>query len=273
MMPAPDRFFSVENKVIMVTGAAGIIGCQLSKELANRGALLILLDVNQTALDQLSEEINAINSGSVMNILCDVSNPDDVEKAVNQAVLRFSKIDVLFNNAATKSENLDSFFENFENYELTTWKKIMATNLDGIFLMGQAVGKQMIKQKKGNIIQTASIYGHVAPDQRVYENSNYLGKQINTPAVYSTSKAGVIGLTRHLATLLAEHNIRVNCISPGGIESGQNNEFQSRYASRVPLGRMASVDDIVGACIFLASEASAYITGQNIIIDGGLSVW
>jgi NAD(P)-dependent dehydrogenase (short-subunit alcohol dehydrogenase family) len=125
----------------------------------------------------------------------------------------------------------------------------------------------------GSIIQTASIYGIVAPDQRIYEGSEYHGRPINTPAVYSASKAGVIGLTRHLATYWAERGVRVNTLTPGGVSSGQNSEFSRRYAARVPLGRMAEADDMVGAAVFLASDASLYVTGQNIVVDGGLSAW
>jgi NAD(P)-dependent dehydrogenase (short-subunit alcohol dehydrogenase family) len=143
-----------------------------------------------------------------------------------------------------------------------------------MFLMAQAVGKQMVIQGKGgSIIQTASIYGVMGPDHRIYEGSFYLGREINTPAVYSASKAGVIGLTRHLATYWADKGIRVNTLTPGGTESGQNDEFKKRYSARIPLGRMANAYEMVGALLYLASDASSYVTGQNIIIDGGLNAW
>jgi NAD(P)-dependent dehydrogenase (short-subunit alcohol dehydrogenase family) len=132
----------------------------------------------------------------------------------------------------------------------------------------------MVAQGKGgSIIQTASIYGAVAPDQRIYEGSKYLDRQINTPAVYSVSKAAVIGLTRYLATYWADKGIRVNALSPGGVESGQNETFIRNYSSRIPLGRMARADEVVSTLIFLASDASSYVTGQNFLVDGGLSVW
>lgn len=150
----------------------------------------------------------------------------------------------------------------------------MSVNLDGMFLVAQAVGKQMILQEKGgSIIQTASIYGVMAPDQRIYENSFYMGRQINTPAIYATSKAGVIGLTKYLASYWAKRGIRVNTLSPGGTESGQNDEFVHRYSSRVPMNRMAKADEMVGALLYLASDASSYVTGQNIVVDGGLECW
>ena len=150
----------------------------------------------------------------------------------------------------------------------------MAVNVDGMFLVAQAVGDHMVKRNiKGSIIQTASIYGFLAPDKRIYEGSFYLGRKINTPAVYAASKGAVIALTKYLAAYWAADNIRVNTISPGGIESGQNRTFQKRYSARIPLARMGTADEIAQAVLFLASEASSYVTGQNIIVDGGLSVW
>src|SRR5690606_25978900 len=123
------------------------------------------------------------------------------------------------------------------------------------------------------IIHTASIYGVVAPDQRIYEGSLYMGRQINTPAVYSASKAGVIGLSNYLAAYWAKDNIRVNVLTPGGIESGQNETFRNKYSNRVPLGRMGEANELHGALLYLASDASSYVTGQNMIVDGGLSCW
>ena len=132
----------------------------------------------------------------------------------------------------------------------------------------------MVKQDcGGSIIQTSSIYGLAAPDQRIYSGSSYLGREINTPAVYTTSKAAVIGLTNHLATYWADKGIRVNTITPGGMESGQNEEFKWNYSKRVPMNRMGNPDEIVGAVIYLASNASSYVTGQNIVVDGGLTCW
>jgi NAD(P)-dependent dehydrogenase (short-subunit alcohol dehydrogenase family) len=132
----------------------------------------------------------------------------------------------------------------------------------------------MVAQGRGgSIIQTGSIYGARAADPRIYQGSSYLGRPINTPAVYAASKAGVAGLSRHLAAYWAGAGIRVNTLVPGGVASGQNEEFQRRYADRVPLGRMARAEEMVGALVFLASDASSYVTGQEIVVDGGLSAW
>jgi len=147
-------------------------------------------------------------------------------------------------------------------------------NIDGMFLVAQAVGGQMVRQGKGgSIIQTASIYGVMAPDPRIYEGSFYMGRQISSPAVYSASKAAVVGLTKYLATYWADKGIRVNTLTPGGNDSGQNEEFKQKYSARIPLGRMGNPPEMVGALLFLASDASSYVTGQNILVDGGLSAW
>jgi len=156
---------------------------------------------------------------------------------------------------------------------LEDWQKVMDVNITGMFLCCQAVAKEMEKKKSGSIINIASIYGVTAPDQRLYEGAVYRGKKINTPAVYSTSKGAVISLTRYLATYLAPYGIRVNALTPGGVYSGQNKAFVKKYSERCPLGRMAKPEEIFNAVYFLASDASSYITGHNLIVDGGWTVW
>jgi NAD(P)-dependent dehydrogenase (short-subunit alcohol dehydrogenase family) len=266
--------FDLNGKVAVVTGGTGILGQHFCAGLAESGADVAVVDLeteNAQKLAQLLAErygVNAFGYG------CDVSDPASVQTMVANVVAAFGEINILHNNAAGKSDDLDAFFAAFEDYSLDQWRKIMSVNLDGMFLVAQAVGKQMVSQGKGgSIIQTASIYGVLAPDHRIYEESFYLGRQINTPAVYTASKAGVIGLTKYLATYWAEKNIRVNTLTPGGTESGQNDEFKRRYSARIPMGRMGNAPEIVGALLYLASDASSYVTGQNIIIDGGLDCW
>jgi NAD(P)-dependent dehydrogenase (short-subunit alcohol dehydrogenase family) len=196
-----------------------------------------------------------------------------VRNLTSEIIDRFRAIHILHNNAASKGDSLEEFFEPFETYSLDTWKSVMSVNLDGMFLMAQSVGREMQHLNiKGSIIQTSSIYGVVGPDSRLYEGSKYMGMEINTPAVYSASKAAVLGLTRHLATLWGHKGIRVNSLSPGGVYSGQNKVFEENYSKRVPLGRMASNIEIESALLFLASDASSYVTGQNLIVDGGWTV-
>jgi NAD(P)-dependent dehydrogenase (short-subunit alcohol dehydrogenase family) len=183
-------------------------------------------------------------------------------------------VSILHNNAASKGDSAVEFFQSTEEYSIKTWRQVMEVNLEAMFNVARIFGSQMIENKYGSIVQTSSIYGGaVAPDQRIYDGSEYMGLQINTPAVYTTSKAAVVGLTKHLATHWADKGIRVNCVTPGGIRSGQNDTFVETYSKRVPLGRMAEASEIASAVVFLASDSASYITGQNLIVDGGLSVW
>ena len=266
--------FDLNGKVAVVTGGAGILGQHFCAGLAESGADVAVVDL-QTENAQKSAQLLAERYGvKAFGYGCDVSDPASVQTMVANVVAAFGEINILHNNAAGKSDDLDAFFAPFEDYSLDQWRKIMSVNLDGMFLVAQAIGKQMVAQGKGgSIIQTASIYGVLAPDHRIYEDSFYLGRQINTPAVYTASKAAVIGLTKHLATYWAEKYIRVNTLSPGGTESGQNDEFKRRYAARIPMGRMGNAPEMVGALLYLASDASSYVTGQNMIVDGGLDCW
>lgn len=269
-----EKLFDLTGKVAIVTGAVGILGQKFCTALAEYGADVAVVDINEYKVNEFASALQESVKSKIKGFVCDVTNAELVNITIANIIDHFGKIDILHNNAAGKSENLASFFESFENYEVEQWNNIMAVNLNGMFLVAQAVGKKMIENNiRGSIIQTSSIYGLMGPDQRIYQGSFYLGQQINTPAVYSASKAAVIGLTKYLATYWADKGIRVNTLTPGGVDSGQNDEFQMRYSARVPLGRMGKPDEMVGALIYLASEASSYVTGQNIVIDGGLSAW
>ncbi len=261
----------LDGKVALVTGGAGILGQRFCAALAGAGARVAVVDLDAQAAARVAEPLGREQA---LGVGCDVADPDSVQACVDTVVARFGRIDVLINNAATKTDDVRAFFAPFEDYALSTWRQVMAVNIDGMFLMAQRVGRQMLAQGDGGaVIQISSIYGLVGPDQRIYEGSHYLGGAINTPPVYATSKAAVVGLTRYLATHWGAQQIRVNCLAPGGVESGQNSEFSQRYAQRVPLGRMASADDIVGAALFLASEQARYVTGQVLAVDGGLTAW
>lgn len=275
-MTPSESEFSLHDQVAVVTGGLGILGQRFVRGLARHGAKVAVLDV--PALAERAPGILRDEAEETRNTLeffpCNVAEPASVQAAVTAVVTRFGRIDVLMNNAATKTDDLAAMMAPFENYTLDQWRKVMAVNLDGMFLMAQAVGKQMIQQGTGgSIIQTASIYGSLAPDMRIYEGSYYMGREISSPAVYSASKAGVIGLSKYLAAYWAPHRIRVNTLTPGGVASGQNEAFTTKYSARIPLRRMAQPDEMVGAAIYLASRASSYVTGHNLIVDGGLHAW
>lgn len=266
--------FDLRGRIAVVTGGAGILGAHFCAGLAESGATVAVVDLQAEKARESAQALAERYKTKAIGIGCDVSDPASVQAMVKKVVAEFGEINILHNNAAGKSDDLDAFFAPFEEYRLDQWRKIMSVNLDGMFLVAQAVGKQMVAQGKGgSIIQTASIYGVMAPDHRIYEGSFYLGRKINTPAVYTASKAAVIGLTKHLATYWADKGIRVNTLSPGGTESGQNDEFNRRYSARIPLNRMARATEMVGALLYLASDASSYVTGQNLIVDGGLNAW
>ena len=268
-MTALDKFL-LSGKVALVTGGAGILGEKFCAGLADAGAKVAVVDLNDIAAQAAAQRLgeNAVGFG------CDIADPASVRDCVAAVIARFGAIDILHNNAATKSSDVRAFFTPFEEYSLDTWREVMAVNIDGMFLMAQAVGKHMVARGQGGVvIQTASIYGLVGPDSRIYEGSDYLGGPINTPAVYAASKAAVVGLTKWLATHWAKHGIRVNCLVPGGVSSGQNGVFSERYAERVPLGRMARADEMVPALLYLASDASSYVTGQVLAVDGGWTAW
>ena len=268
-----SELFSLANKVVVVTGGAGLLGQVFCQALVDVGAHVAIVDLDLASAETVAKRINKSDAQKVVAFGSDITSPESVTQMVANVVKQLGRIDVLVNNAASKGSSLDAFFESFEDYSLKTWREVMSVNIDGLFLVAQAVGKQMKKQGGGSIIQTSSIYGVVAPDQRIYEGSEYNGRAINTPAVYSASKAAVNGLTSYLSTYWASSKIRVNSLTPGGIASGQNSEFNKKYSNRVPLGRMGEASELVGALIYLASDASSYVTGQNLIVDGGLSAW
>jgi NAD(P)-dependent dehydrogenase (short-subunit alcohol dehydrogenase family) len=268
------KLFDLTGKTAIVTGAVGILGQRFCRGLAEFGAQVVVVDLDEERCTTFAGELERDYGKRSLGVACDVSDPASVSVTVDQVVKQFGAIHILHNNAASKSKDLDAFFAATEDYSLEEWRKIMAVNVDGMFLVAQAVGSQMLKQGTGgSIIQTSSIYGVVASDKRIYEGSFYLGRQISNPAVYSTSKAAVVGLTRQLAANWGDAKIRVNALVPAGVESGQNETFKSRYSARVPLGRMAQADEMVGAVVYLASDASSYVTGHCLVVDGGLSAW
>jgi NAD(P)-dependent dehydrogenase (short-subunit alcohol dehydrogenase family) len=268
--------FDLTGRNAIVTGAVGILGRRFCSGLAEFGANVAVVDLDKGTAETFATELRDKYKIRAVGIGCDITDAKAVAAMTKAAVDALGEIHVLHNNVGGSSPTADRnrYFDSFEDYQLEEWRRVMGVNLDGVFLVDQAVGRQMIKQGNGgSIIHTASIYGVVAPDQRIYEGSQYAGRKLSSPAVYSAAKAGVIGLSQYLAAYWADKGIRVNCITPGGVESGQNDTFKSRYGARVPLGRMAQGEEMVNALVWLASDASSYVTGQNIIIDGGLSAW
>lgn len=265
--------FELKGRTAVVTGGCGILGQRFAEGLAEFGADVALLDLDEQVLQKTASEITSRHGARVKGYACDITRPETINRVAKTIEAELGPVSILLNNAASKTRDVDAFFAPVATFSLETWREIMAVNLDGMFNVAQVFGTLMAGRGYGSIVQTASIYGLMAPDQRIYEGSEYLGRAINTPAVYTASKAGVIGLTKHLAAYWGAQGVRVNTLTPGGVESGQNDAFRQRYGARVPLGRMARADEMVGAVLFLVSDAASYVTGQNIAVDGGLSAW
>jgi NAD(P)-dependent dehydrogenase (short-subunit alcohol dehydrogenase family) len=267
------RLFDLTGRVAVVTGGIGLLGRHFCAALADHGASVAIVDLDEARSVAFARELQETYGPKCAGISCDIAKPLAVKAMADRVERELGPIGILHNNAQSTGTSLDQYFAPTESFNLDVWREVMAVNLDGAFLTAQHIGERMAARGHGSIIQTASIYGVVGPDHRIYEGSEYMGRSINTPPVYSASKAGLIGLTRYLATYWGGRGVRVNTLTPGGVSSGQNRAFDRRYSARVPLGRMAGTDDIVGALIFLASDASSYVTGQNIIVDGGLAAW
>jgi NAD(P)-dependent dehydrogenase (short-subunit alcohol dehydrogenase family) len=272
-MTAFKDLFDLKGRTAVVTGGCGILGRRFSEGLAEFGAKVAIIDLDEKAVEAAASELSARHSTAAKGYACDITQPEAIRRAADAIEADLGPISILLNNAASKTRDVDAFFAPVATFSQETWREIMSVNLDGMFNVAQVFGTLMAERGYGSIVQTASIYGLMAPDQRIYEGSEYLGRAINTPAVYTASKAGVIGLTKHLATYWGAQGVRVNTLTPGGVESGQNETFKQRYGARVPLGRMARADEMVGAMLFLVSDAASYVTGQNIAVDGGLSAW
>lgn len=267
--------FNMTGKTALITGAAGLLGKQFALTLGQAGAKLVLADLN---LDLASENANELQKDGYQAIAVrvDVTNPDSCREMVEEALKNFGSLDVLINSAALDpkfdTSNLSKQSANaFEEYSLDSWRQALDVNLTGTFLVSQASAKAMLKQGRGVIINICSTYGLVGPDQRLYERPD--GSKSFKPVYYSVTKAGILGFTRYLAAYYAGKNIRVNALTPGGVYNDHDEVFVQNYSARTILGRMAELDEMSGAMLFLCSDASSYMTGSNLVVDGGWTAW
>lgn len=262
--------FSVRSKTIVVTGCTGVLGGRYCRALAELGASLVMTDLAEREPSERAEEISRTFGIPALGVSCDVCREEEVQNLFAVALEQFGRVDVVLNNAAATGEHLmrtGNAFAEFENYPLAIWDQVLRTNLTGVFLVAREGGKSMLANG-GSLINVSSIYGIVGPDHRIYS-----GMSFSSFAAYSASKAGVHGLTLWLSTYWGRSGIRVNTVAPGGVYNGQDSEFVRRYADRTPMGRMAQPDDLVGIVVYLASDASRYCTGQQFVVDGGLTAW
>ena len=273
--------FDLTGKNALVVGGRGFLGRRFCAALAEFGAKVHSADLPQPSLAAARDDSAIADDQSIEQYNCDVTDPESVKQMVEKVAATAARIDVLVYSVTAKPKD---FYVPFTECSLEGWQLVLRAELDGLFLTAQAVGKLMERAGAGSMIFLSSIYGIVGNDQHIYEGSNlrelYVGdntsetKQIYSHPVYAAAKGAVISLTRFLAAYWGDNNIRVNCISPGGLaHPGENEEFLKRYSARVPLGRKAGLDDVSGAIVYLASDASSYVTGHNLVVDGGWTAW
>jgi NAD(P)-dependent dehydrogenase (short-subunit alcohol dehydrogenase family) len=268
------QMFDLSGRRAVLTGGCGVLGPAFAEALAEMGATVAILDIDGARAERNATDLASLHGRTMLGVRCDVSEKDSVDFAVRRASDVLGGIDVLVSAAQASIADPQAYFSPFGEFTIDQWRARMAVDLDGMFLVAQAVGSQMVQQGVGGtMVLVGSIYGSMAPDQRIYEGAEFRGAPIGATAVYSAAKAGVAGLTRWLASWGADKGIRANTLVPGGVESGQNATFVNRYAGRVPMARMARREEVAAAMLWLASDASSYVTGQTIHVDGGLSAW
>lgn len=265
--------FNIKDRVYVITGGLGQLGRQYCRELINRGARVVIIDRYKKT--SIGNELNT-NENSLIYLSANITDKISIENALDTIKIKWGVPHGLVNNAALDSPPNSPPEENgpFENYPETSWDQIMEVNVKGTFLTCQVIGGAMASKGRGSIVNISSIYGVVSPDQRLYEyRLEQTGKPFYKPPAYSASKSAILNLTRYLATYWAEKGVRVNTLTLGGVFNKQDDMFLKAYRDKVPLGRMADEKEYNGAIVFLLSDAASYMTGSNMIIDGGFTAW
>jgi len=267
-----SSLFDLTGRVAVITGGAGLLGRKHADALAECGGIPVLLDISGDAAKKSAKAIG----GQALGIAADITDESEIHDALAMVKQKFGRVDILVNNAANnpKIEEGGPAWSRLENFSTDIWNNDIAVGLTGAFLCSRIFGAEMAAEGKGVILNVASDLGLIAPDQRIYrEEGKAEEDQSVKPVSYSVVKAGLIGLTRYLATYWADRGVRANSLVAGGVYNGQDDAFVERLSSLIPLGRMARKDEYKAAMVFLISDASSYMTGANLVIDGGRTVW
>lgn len=269
--------FDLSGRVAVITGGAGLLGVKHAEAIAIAGGVPVLVDIRGADAEKQATKLQEQFGIPAFGTCADISQPDDVRALLDRVLTRFGRVDILINNAAINPKQEDAQakeWSRLENFPFAQWEAELAVGLTGAFLCSQVIGSTMAERGRGVILNVSSDLGLIAPDQRIYRRQGLPPEQQPVkPVTYSVIKTGLLGLTRYLATYWAEQGVRVNSISPGGVSNEQPEEFVRRLTNLIPLGRMARADEYQGAIIFLCSDASGYMTGANLVIDGGRTSW
>ncbi|MBF0340503.1 MAG: SDR family oxidoreductase [Magnetococcales bacterium] len=271
--------FNLDQQVVVITGGAGLLGIRHAQVVAELGGTPVIVDLDQERVTSAAEEIVKVYGGQAVGLACDITHPESVENLKNQILEKLQRVNVLINNAANNPKVAGSglqggHWSRLENFPLSAWQSDLDVGLTGAFLCSRVFGQEMAREGRGVILNIASDLGLIAPDQRIYRQEG-LSEEMQPvkPVTYSVVKAGLIGLTRYLATYWAKDGVRVNALAPGGVEVDQDPAFIKRLTHLIPMGRMASKDEYKGVVAFMISDASSYMTGAVLSVDGGRTAW
>lgn len=275
--PNIKNHFELSGRVAVITGGAGLLGMQHAQAIASAGGFPVLVDLAPARPAERAVALATTWKVQVMGVVADITSAQQVQSLSKAVMERFGRVDILINNAANNPKvegGGKTPWSRLEDFPMAVWDADLAVSLTGAFLCSREFGSLMARQGKGVIINVASDLAIIAPDQRLYRRKGIArNRQPVKPVTYSVVKSGLIGLTRYLATYWADRGVRANAISPGGIYNGQSDEFVARLKKLIPMGRMARLTEYQAAMLFLCSDASSYMNGANLVIDGGRSCW